>query len=155
MMAMVRIGRTPFPGNSLGSGADYSAIDSEPLDEIRLVWLTGVTIASTPDGPPPALPAVLTRHGVQPHCWTNSLLKNSTGCVIARMRSQNNDTSRYFASRAEVRSAPGEVEKCQEGIFQRTANPAVAHPENRGRFAAPIFGGRTAAKTPIHRREPE
>jgi hypothetical protein len=54
----------------------------------------------------------------------SSLLKHSTGCVIARMRSQNTDPSRYFASRAELRSAPGEVEKCQEGVFQRTARPA-------------------------------
>jgi hypothetical protein len=48
----------------------------------------------------------------------SSLLKNSTGYVIARMRSQNNDPSRSFASRAELRSALGEVEKCQDGIFQ-------------------------------------
>ena len=56
----------------------------------------------------------------------SSLLKNSTGCAIAWMRSQNNDASRYFASRAELRSALGEVEKCQEGIFQRAASATLA-----------------------------
>ncbi|TWT33170.1 hypothetical protein Enr8_29950 [Blastopirellula retiformator] len=37
------------------------------------------------------------------------------------MRSQNSDVSRYFASREELCSEPGEVEKCHEGIFQQTA----------------------------------
>jgi len=31
----------------------------------------------------------------------------------------NSDTSRYLASRAELSSALGEVEKCHDGIFQR------------------------------------
>src|SRR4051812_3162187 len=51
----------------------------------------------------------------------NRLLKNSTACVIAWMRSQNSDGSRYFASRAELSSALGEVEKCHDGIFQQAA----------------------------------
>ncbi|TWT30647.1 hypothetical protein Enr8_41680 [Blastopirellula retiformator] len=45
----------------------------------------------------------------------------STGCVIARMRSQNSDVSRYFASREELCSESGEVEKCHDGIFQQAA----------------------------------
>src|SRR4051812_23502269 len=52
---------------------------------------------------------------------SSRLLKNSTACVIARMRSQNSDGSRCFASRAELSSALGEVEKCHEGIFQQAA----------------------------------
>jgi hypothetical protein len=51
----------------------------------------------------------------------SSLLKNATGCVNSRMRCQNNELSHYFASRAELGSALGEVEECHEGIFQRTA----------------------------------
>src|SRR4051794_6685716 len=53
--------------------------------------------------------------------FASRLLKNSTACVIARMRSQNSDGSRYFAGRAELSSALGEVEKCHEGIFQQAA----------------------------------
>jgi hypothetical protein len=53
----------------------------------------------------------------------NSPLKNSTGCVIAWMRCQNSDASRYFASRAELGSALGEVEKCHDGNFQQAAKP--------------------------------
>ncbi|TWT38422.1 hypothetical protein Enr8_01140 [Blastopirellula retiformator] len=45
----------------------------------------------------------------------------STGCWIAGMRSQNSDVSRYFASREELCSEPGEVEKCHDGIFQQAA----------------------------------
>ncbi|TWT38325.1 hypothetical protein Enr8_00170 [Blastopirellula retiformator] len=37
------------------------------------------------------------------------------------MLSQNSDVSRYFASREELRSEPGEVGKCHEGIFQQAA----------------------------------
>ena len=55
-----------------------------------------------------------------------SLLKNSTGCVIARMRCQDSVASHYFASRAEQSSALGEVEKCHRGIFQRAARPWTA-----------------------------
>ncbi|TWT32576.1 hypothetical protein [Blastopirellula retiformator] len=39
------------------------------------------------------------------------------------MRSQNSDVSRYFASREELRSEPGEVGKCHDGIFQQAASP--------------------------------
>jgi len=46
-------------------------------------------------------------------------MRSSAGCPIAGMRCQNSDDSRCFASRAELGSAPGEVEKCQDGIFQR------------------------------------
>ena len=37
------------------------------------------------------------------------------------MRCQNNDASRYFASREGLCPELGEVEKCHEGIFQRAA----------------------------------
>ncbi|HVU89224.1 MAG TPA: hypothetical protein VHD36_18000, partial [Pirellulales bacterium] len=46
----------------------------------------------------------------------SSLLKNSTGCDIAGMRWQNIDVSRYFASRAKLCFALGEVEKSHEGF---------------------------------------
>ncbi|WP_246120164.1 hypothetical protein [Blastopirellula retiformator] len=51
----------------------------------------------------------------------------STGCWIAGMRSQNSDVSRYFGSREELCSEPGEVGKCHEGIFQQADSdvPAV------------------------------
>ncbi len=51
-------------------------------------------------------------------------LKYSTACAIAWMRSQNDDASRYFAFRAELCYAPGEVETGQDGLFQRTASAA-------------------------------
>jgi hypothetical protein len=41
----------------------------------------------------------------------------STDCDITGMGWQNSDVSRYFASRAGLCSALGEVEKCQEGHF--------------------------------------
>jgi membrane associated rhomboid family serine protease len=47
------------------------------------------------------------------------------------MRWQNSDVSRYFARRAELGSALGEVEKRQDGVFQRTishASPRVMIP---------------------------
>ena len=47
----------------------------------------------------------------------SSPLNNSTSCDIARMRYQHGDVSRYSASRVELRSALGEVEKCHDGIF--------------------------------------
>ncbi|HVU89494.1 MAG TPA: hypothetical protein VHD36_19350, partial [Pirellulales bacterium] len=50
--------------------------------------------------------------------------KNSTGCDIAGMRWQNIDVSRYFASRAKLCFALGEVEKSHEGFFQQAASPA-------------------------------
>jgi hypothetical protein len=34
------------------------------------------------------------------------------------MRCQNSAASRYFASRAEIGSAFGEIEKCHAGSFQ-------------------------------------
>src|SRR5581483_6210294 len=39
------------------------------------------------------------------------------------MRCQNSNVGRYFASRVELCSALGEVEKCHDGIFQRTDSP--------------------------------
>ncbi|HVU88829.1 MAG TPA: endonuclease domain-containing protein [Pirellulales bacterium] len=51
----------------------------------------------------------------------SSLLKNSTGCDIAGMRWQNIDVSRYFASRAKLCFALGEIEKSHEGFFQQAA----------------------------------
>ncbi|TWT39770.1 YfhO family protein [Blastopirellula retiformator] len=56
----------------------------------------------------------------------NSPLIFSTDCVIARMRSQNNDVSRYLASREELCSEPGEVGKCHDGIFQQAAKKSAA-----------------------------
>ncbi len=50
-----------------------------------------------------------------------SLLKYSTGCIIAWMRCQNSDASRYFASREGLCPELGEVEKCHDGFFQRPA----------------------------------
>ncbi|TWT29283.1 hypothetical protein Enr8_50840 [Blastopirellula retiformator] len=66
----------------------------------------------------------------------NSPLIFSTDCVIARMRSQNNDVSRYFASREELCSEPGEVGKCHDGIFQQAVNDA-----RRVRLFAISLGG--------------
>ncbi len=66
-------------------------------------------------------------------------LKNSAGCVIAWMRCQNSDVSRYFASRAELCFALGEVEKCHDGIFQLAVKSrrASRHPLRRsGRSSA-------------------
>ncbi|TWT30944.1 hypothetical protein Enr8_44700 [Blastopirellula retiformator] len=61
---------------------------------------------------------------LQPHSLglrlaLSSPLIFSTDCVIARMRSRNNDVSRYFASREELCSEPGEVGRCHDGIFQQ------------------------------------
>ncbi|TWT34960.1 hypothetical protein Enr8_23760 [Blastopirellula retiformator] len=51
----------------------------------------------------------------------------STGCWIAGMRSQNSDVSRYFASREELCSEPGEVGKCHDGIFQQAVSRPPDH----------------------------
>lgn len=61
-----------------------------------------------------------------------SWLKNSIGCAVARMRSRNSDASRYFASRAELCSALGEVEKCHEGIFQKAVHGPRGSRSRRG-----------------------
>jgi hypothetical protein len=61
--------------------------------------------------------AVIVAAGESPGKPRNSPLKNSMGCVIAWMRCQNSDASRYSASRAEFSSALGEVEKCHDGHF--------------------------------------
>jgi hypothetical protein len=53
----------------------------------------------------------------------SSLLIYSTSCVVAWMRCQNNDASRRFASREGLCPELGEVEKCHDGIFQRTTRP--------------------------------
>jgi hypothetical protein len=44
------------------------------------------------------------------------------------------DVRRYFASRAELCSALGEVEKCQEGIFQQAVSRRQAVPWLLGSF---------------------
>ncbi|HVU87936.1 MAG TPA: hypothetical protein VHD36_11490, partial [Pirellulales bacterium] len=54
----------------------------------------------------------------------------STGCDIAGMRWQNIDVSRYFASRAKLCFALGEVEKSHEGFFQQAAR-ASSRPYRR------------------------
>ena len=66
--------------------------------------------------------AVISARPPQAAGMLSSLLKNSTGCDVAGMRRQNNDVSRYFASRAKLCFALGEVEKCHEGIFQQTVS---------------------------------
>ncbi len=71
----------------------------------------------------------------------NSLLKNSTGCVIAGMRCQNSDPSCYFASREGLCPELGEVGKCHEGIFQRT-DSAEPPPSGTARVARLLFVGR-------------
>ncbi|TWT29817.1 hypothetical protein Enr8_44720 [Blastopirellula retiformator] len=43
------------------------------------------------------------------------------------MRSQNSDVSRYFASREELCSEPGEVGKCHDGIFQQAVRAVFLH----------------------------
>jgi hypothetical protein len=48
----------------------------------------------------------------------NSMLKNSTGCAIARMRCQNDDENRHFASRAPHLAR---VEKCHDGALSKTS----------------------------------
>lgn len=68
------------------------------------------------------LPTPLRQHSWDPSAPPSSLLKYSTGCVIARIGSQHSGATRYFASRAEFSSALGEVEECHYGIFQRTVS---------------------------------
>ncbi|HVU90255.1 MAG TPA: hypothetical protein VHD36_23190, partial [Pirellulales bacterium] len=62
--------------------------------------------------------------------------KNSTGCDIAGMRWQNIDVSRYFASRAKLCFALGEVEKSHEGFFQQAARPFPLPPVNEPRWTS-------------------
>ncbi|TWT32791.1 hypothetical protein Enr8_25970 [Blastopirellula retiformator] len=67
----------------------------------------------------------------------------STDCVIARMRSQNNDLRRYFGSREELCSEPGEVGKCHEGIFQQAVSDSsldIFPPHCLGRTTGSIRG---------------
>src|SRR5262245_50818895 len=55
----------------------------------------------------------------------SSLLKKSTGCVVAWMRCQNGDQNRHFASRAKLALHLARVEKCR--IFQRAARRPQSH----------------------------
>ena len=62
----------------------------------------------------------------------SSPLKKSAGCYVAWMRRQNRDPSRGFASREELCSELGEVEKRYDGVFQQ----ADRWPEYRGVIVA-------------------
>src|SRR5262245_31238521 len=55
----------------------------------------------------------------------SGLLKYSTAAGTAWMRLPFRDECRGIASRAELCSAPGEVEKSQDGFFQRHVSRPV------------------------------
>ncbi|HVU88410.1 MAG TPA: hypothetical protein VHD36_13905 [Pirellulales bacterium] len=73
-------------------------------------------------------------------------MKNSTGCDIAGMRWQKIDVSRYFASRAKLCFALGEVEKSHEGFFQQAARARAEAP--------PDFNNRRPANIATATRQP-